>query len=226
MHPLPKPEAKAFRAAAARLNYLSLDRCDLTYAAKEVSRAMSAPTFADAFRLKRVVRYLQGHPHAEQVFRWQTRPRRLVAETDSDWAGCQRTRRSTSGGVLYHGQHMLLHWSRTQSVIALSSCEAELNAALKASCELMGIHTLLEEWGRPLELVLRGDSSACKGVLHREGLGKLKHLHIKQLWLQREVGEGRICFEKVPRAINTADTLTKHWTPDAHTLFHRMGFYC
>ena len=53
--------------------------------------------------------------------------------TDSDWAGCRRTRRSTSGGCTYRGQHMLKFWSKTQAVVALSSAEAEPGAAVKAS---------------------------------------------------------------------------------------------
>ena len=127
---------------------------------------------------------------------------------------------------MLHGHHLLLHWARTQSVVALSSCEAELNAALKAASELIGMRTLMEELGRPLNLMLRGDSSACKGVLLREGLGKLKHLHVKQLWLQQEVGEGKIEFDKIPRERNAADTLTKHWTSEAHKHFSRLGFFC
>ena len=51
--------------------------------------------------------------------------------TDSDWAGDKETRRSTSGGCLMLGQHVISHWSKSQSNIALSSGEAELNAAVK-----------------------------------------------------------------------------------------------
>ena len=64
LKPLPPTEAKAYRAAAARLNYLSLDRWDLAFATKELSRTMSSPSAADAFKLKRVVRYLKGQPRA------------------------------------------------------------------------------------------------------------------------------------------------------------------
>ena len=55
--------------------------------------------------------------------------------TDSDWAGCQRTRRSTTGCAVMCGSCLVAYWSRTQVSVALSSAEAELNAAVKAACE-------------------------------------------------------------------------------------------
>eukprot|EP00972_Heterocapsa_arctica_P056547 8346871-Heterocapsa_arctica.AAC.1 len=61
-----------------------------------------------------------------QRFDWQESPDRSTAIVDTDYAGCLETRKSTSGGVLMHGCHCIRSWSTTQSVIALSSGEAEL----------------------------------------------------------------------------------------------------
>ena len=58
----------------------------------------------------------------------------------------------------------------------------------------------------------------------REGIGKLKHITVKQLWLQEVLGEGRLTFDKIPRAINASDLLTKHWTNEATAHFNRLGF--
>ena len=57
----------------------------------------------------------------------------LVAWTDSDWAGDVNTRRSTSGGLITYRTTVLMHWSKMQANVALSSAEAELNATVKAS---------------------------------------------------------------------------------------------
>ena len=46
---------------------------------------------------------------------------KLDVYSDTDWAGRARTRKSTSGGIVYHGAHVLKFWSSTQSTIALSS---------------------------------------------------------------------------------------------------------
>ena len=110
------------------------------------------------------------------------------------------------------GQHCLLHWSRTQQVISLSSAEALLNASITAGCEGLLIKHMTEELGLTYSLRILGDSSANSGIVHRSGTGRIKHLSIRQLWLQEKVANGDLEFEKIPRAINSSDTQTHHWT--------------
>ena len=120
------------------------------------------------------------------------------------------------------GKHPIAHWSRTQATIALSSGEAELNAALKGGVELLGAGTMVEELGANCALVLRGDSAASKGILSREGAGRLKHISVRQLWMQDIVANRGVSIEQIPRAINTGDAFTKHWGPDGPSHFARM----
>ena len=122
------------------------------------------------------------------------------------------------------GRHCLSHWSRTQATVALSSAEAELNAALKGAVELLGAGAMMEEAGQPMMLELEGDSTACKGVLTRQGSGRIKHLEVRQLWLQEHVQSGKAVFTKVPREVNMADTQTKHWESSALSLMGQAGF--
>ena len=83
----------------------------------------------------------------------------------------------------------------------------------------------MEELGLKAQIRIQGDSSACHGVLHREGSGRIKHLALKQLWLQSHVKPGEIVFEKVPRASNTADSLVKYWGQEGPEMFKKLGFY-
>jgi hypothetical protein len=55
-----------------------------------------------------------------------------------------------------------------------------------------------------------GDSSAAKSFVSRTGLGRMKHLEIRDLWLQREVGLGKVLVNKVEGPRNPADLLTKY----------------
>ena len=217
-------EARKFRRAVATLNYMCSDRVDLSFATKELARRMARPRRIDGEKLKRVLRYLQGAKRGVLLYRWQQVPCQLKVFTDSDWAGCVRTRRSTSGGTLMHGAHCLLHWARTQRAVALSSGEAELNGALKGGVEILGANTLMQEMGLSRTLLICGDSSACKGTLSREGIGKLKHVSVKQLWLQEHVANGTISLMKIPRDINLGDVLTKHWGPGERHHFRGLGF--
>ena len=94
----------AFRAAAARANYLSADRVDIQFAAKEVCRWMSKPTKNAWAALKRLCRYLVGLPR--MIFRYAFQEvQGIEVFTDTDWAGCPKTRKSTSGGILMIGSH-------------------------------------------------------------------------------------------------------------------------
>ena len=213
--PLNEVEAKAFRRAAARLNYMSLDRPDLSFCAKELSRGMSSPTSMDVVRLKRALRYIKGCPEKVIIYRWQDPPGKITCMCDSDWAGCTRTRRSTSGGALMRGRHLIAHWSSTQSTVALSSGEAELNSIIKGSIETLGLSHIMNEINLINENneinTIKTDSSAAKGICTRLGSGKMKHLEVKQLWVQEVVHNKRLKIDKVPRAENPSDLMTHHW---------------
>ena len=123
------------------------------------------------------------------------------------------------------GGHCLHHWSRTQATIALSSGESELNSSLKGGTELIGAHTLMEELGLKTDLELLGDSTACFGVLHREGTGRIKHIEVRQLWLQSNVKAGEISVVKIPREVNPADALAKSWNSEGPGHFKRLSFH-
>ena len=118
---------------AVRANFLSQDRPGLQYSVKEVCRGMSNPTYSDFQRLKRIIRYLKGAPRAVFAWPFQSVQSDVKVYNESDWAGCKRTRRSTSGGAVMYGSHLLKHRARTQAGIALSSGEAELYALNQGS---------------------------------------------------------------------------------------------
>ncbi len=72
-------------------------------------------------------RYLKGNKKAVYRYRNQKMPDRIVVWSDSDFAGCKRTRKSTSGGVVMFGGHCLKTYASTQPLIALSVGEAEFS---------------------------------------------------------------------------------------------------
>ena len=125
--------ATTYRALSARLNYLASDRPDLAFSAKELCRDFAQPTAKSVERLKRAVRYLRHRPRLIWLYKWQEPVKHLVAFCDTDVAGCVQTRRSTSGGALMRGGHLIRHWSQTQTTVALSSAEAELGGICRGS---------------------------------------------------------------------------------------------
>ena len=144
---------------------------------------------------------------------------------DSDWAGDRKTRKSTSGGGVMVGSHLLHHYSNSQANIALSSAEAELNASVKLSAECLGVRNMLHDLGHEVGIMICTDSSADKGILTRRGCGKIKHLCAKQLWVQEYVIRGEIVVVKIPRKENPSDVLTHNWTGNDGDHFVKMGVY-
>ena len=124
------------------------------------------------------------------------------------------------------GKCCLSHWSKTQAVIALSSGEAELNALTKGLSESLEAFHLLEEGSLHLKrgIILCTDSTAASGTAHRWGAGRIKHLELRQLWIQQYVSTGKVKVHKVPRADNPSDTLTHAYGPDAVEQFRLCGF--
>ena len=202
---------RMFRSVAARANYLAQDRTDIRYATKELCRHMSKPTEGDWMDLKRLCRYLQGRRRMV-LHRATDNPRPGVIEVlvDSDWAGCPVTRRSTSGGVMIVFGMCLKGWSTTQKVVARSSGEAELYAAVRGASEALGLRSMARELGWNWTIRMWTDSSACKGTCNRSGLGKMKHLDVETLWLQEVVKNKEVELNKIAGEENMADLLTKH----------------
>ena len=110
------------------------------------------------------------------------------------------------------GNHCVKTWSTTQGAYALSSAEAEFYAMIEAVIRAKGVSHVMVELGFEVqqELQLHTDSSAAKSFVSRKGLGKMKHLEIRDLLLQREVSLGKVLVNKVDGKKNPADLMTKY----------------
>lgn len=206
-------EAKTYRALSARANYLAQDRPDVAFSTKELCREFAVPTRDSYMKLKRVVRYLLGMPRLVYLYDWQEPFTHIDLFTDTDFAGCRTTRRSTSGGVAMVGTHCARHYSTTQSTISLSSGEAELHGISKGMHHAIGLRSMYKDLGLPLKLRVHSDATAAIGIARRRGLGKLRHLDCEDLWIQSKVRSKDVELLKVLGAENPADILTKYVDP-------------
>ena len=220
-----KDEASRFRGLVARVNYLSLDRPDLQFAAKTASQHMAQPKVCDSAKIKRIARYLVKATRAVQKFSWQEKPTQIKTYVDSDWAGNKITRKSTSGGAMFLGKHLIKSWSSTQHVMALSSGEAELYGMLKGATQTKRLISMMADFGEKVVATVCSDASAAIGIAHRQGLGKTRHIEVQYLWIQHEVKEGKLIVKKVGTNNNPADLLTKAMNDDKMMKYMaEMGF--
>ena len=172
----------------------------------------------------RLERYFK-HRHSHRLwYTFQDTPCQLETFSDTDWAGCRRTRRSTTGGYTVAGSHIIKMWCKTQAVVVLSSAEAELYSLVRASAETMGLISMYEDFGTHMNGVLLGDASAALAIVARRGLGKLRHLDTNYLWIQEKAAKGDLNFKKVAGVDNGADLFTKTlpWN-ETQSHFHKLS---
>ena len=101
-----------------------------------------------------------------------------------------------------------MHWCRVQDAIALSSAEAELKASCKGLAECLGLRESLQflipgDW----PLTHFTDASACHALIRRRGTGAIKHLSVRQLWMQEVMQRPGAECVKIPREHNLADAM-------------------
>ena len=189
---------------------------------------MAAPTKGTVDALMMLIRYLKMYPSIKQEWFANATMEDMIIQVyaDSDWASDQITRKSTSGGVLRLGPVVLGHWSKSQASVALSSAEAELNAMVKGLVEAVSIWNLVQElWQKEVAIEAYTDASACRGMLLRRGVGRVKHLSTKQLWAQGAVESFGVNIVKIPRAQNSADAFTHALSGQAlQDHLRRVGF--
>lgn len=210
---LDRPRHKRYRTAVGKLIFVSKVRADLQFMTGWTSRRVQGPTDVDEGTLTYTLRYLKGTRARTLLLAVRqapcSSPLRLTGYNDSDW-GCDfLDRRSVTGGVIQLDDAPIMTFSRKQSVVALSSCEAELYAATEVSKEVLFLKELLMEVGFVVIAQLRLDADAARSVLSRRGPGQLKHVELRRLVLQDWVASERLAVEREPGKTNVADLLTK-----------------
>ena len=149
LEPLSSLLATLYRSAVGRLLYLSHARFDIQYACRRLCQGMRAPTCIELRHLRHLTRYLLRTRGFGLVF-----PRGGAGDleyidvyVDSDWAGKENMRKSTSGGCIMVGGCCMVNWSRGQTVIAQSSGEAEFYAIIAGAHEGLAVQSTLAEIG-------------------------------------------------------------------------------
>ena len=109
--------------------------------------------------------------------------------SDSDWAGDRKSRKSvSSSSAILCNKHYIHGSSKTQKAVAVSSAEAEFHSAVSNSiaCTLRALYAFLSpnRTGPPHILV---NKPAARAMLQRSGVGRVRRLDAKLLWIQTKV---------------------------------------
>jgi hypothetical protein len=220
-HLLTVEDATHFRSIVGSALYLGRDRPDTNFCIKELAGKMSKPTLMALQHLRKLIGYLKGTGNLGVKLcnptpghgTWKvSEEAQWVLETfsDADWAANPSHRRSTSCGVHFLNGNYLYSSSRTQKVISLSSCESELHSIVSSMCDCLFIRRCLEFMlGTKLLQAHYTDSSSARQLVARQGVGKVRHLAGKILWVQSKVREGEALLSQISRSFNISDVGTK-----------------
>ncbi|KAD5802460.1 hypothetical protein E3N88_13820 [Mikania micrantha] len=135
-----------YRCMIGSLMYLTASRPDIMFATCVCARFQAAPKESHLIAVKRIFRYLQG---TQSLGIWYSTGHscKLVAFSDSDYAGCKLTRKSTSGGCQFLGNCLVSWQSKKQTSVATSTAEAEYIAAASCTSQILWLQTQLLDYG-------------------------------------------------------------------------------
>ena len=200
-----------FKELLGSLQYLvTCTRPDIAHAVNIVSRT-SKPTMANWLQLKRILRYIQGTTNLGLRFKRENKPI-LIGYSDADFANDTQTRRSTSGACIMFGNTPVYWRCQRQSIITLSSTEAEYIAACELVKELIPIRRILQELGQiqnePTQ-VLIDNQSTIKIANSEESTARTKHIDLRHKWINEQVENKNIEIKYIASKDQAADILTK-----------------
>ena len=111
------PEPSYFRSLAGKLQYLTLTRPDIQFSFNFVCQRLHSPTMTDFQYLKRILHYVCGtSQYGLHLYKESSLD--LNAYSDSDWAGCQETRRSTTDFCAFLGSNMVSWCAKRQLTVS------------------------------------------------------------------------------------------------------------
>eukprot|EP00435_Cladocopium_sp_Y103_P057750 s2135_g20.t1 len=229
-------DSKAYRSVIGLLLYLARDRVDIMFATKELSACVASPTLLALQRLRKLVGYLKatgdmsmklGFPEFG-MGKWKKGGEKqwlLETFTDADWSANRQHRKSTSCGLHFVNNNFAYGSSRTQRVVSLSSAESELHSVVSGCSDAVFIKRCLEFLTDDVvEHWQRTDNSAARQLVARQGVGRIRHLSGKILWIQALVLGKELLVGQIPTDWNYSDIGTKPLTKSRlFALLYQVG---
>jgi hypothetical protein len=208
MHTVP------YVSAIGALMYLAIVmRTDIAYAVGVLCRFMARPGPEHWKAVKHLFCYLRGTCDFRLTYKPEpSAPYPFYVYSNADHGANLDNSCSTSAYIVKIGSGAVLWLSRLQSIVALSTTEAEFVAAASAGQEVVWMRALLGELGFPISgpsLLLLDNQSAIQVGKSPKHHGRMKHLDLHFYWLCNVVVAGQIALRYVPTANMAADLLTK-----------------
>ncbi|GJU78965.1 putative ribonuclease H-like domain-containing protein [Tanacetum coccineum] len=199
-----------YRSMIGSLMYLTASRPDIMFAVCACSRFQVTPKTSHLSAVKRIFRYLKGKP---KLGLWYPRVSSfdLEAYSDSDYAGANLDRKSTTGGCQFLGRRLISWQCKKQTIVATSTTEAEYVAAANCCGQVLWIQNQMLDYGfnfMNTKIYIDNESTICivkNPVYH----SKTKHIAIRHHFIRDAYEKKLIQVLKIHTDDNVADLLTK-----------------
>ena len=153
----------------------------------------------------------------------------LTAYSDADHAGCQDTRRSTSGAAQFMGNKLLSWSSKRQMSTSISSTEAEYIAMCSCCAQILWMKSQLSDYGfnyKKVPMYCDNKSAialCCNNVQH----SRSKHIDIPHHFIWEQVEKGIVELYFVRTEFQLADIFTKALPRERFEfILPRLGMKC
>ena len=202
-----------YLSAVGSLQYLAtMTRPDIAYTVSYLARFNCNPGPKHWAAVKHLFRYLKGTLEYKLQYSGQSGSAVFTTYSDAAHGDCLDSGRSTGGYVTIMAGGAIGWGSKLQSIVALSTTEAEFVSAVEAGKEITWMRNILGEFGysvtQPSTLHI-DNQSAISVSKNPEHHGRMKHLDLRYYWLRDAVNTKRIAPSYIPTAEQIADILTK-----------------
>nr|GFC74793.1 Gag-Pol polyprotein [Tanacetum cinerariifolium] len=171
---------------------------------------LARPTEKHVHAVKRIYRYLCGTVH-RGLWYLKDSSIALTAFADVDHAGCQDTRRSTSGSVQFLGERLISWSSKRQKSAAISNTKAEYIALSGCCAQVLWMRSQLSDYGLAFNKIpMYCDNKSaialcCNNVQH----SRSKHIDIRYHFIKEQVENEMIELYFVNTEYQLADLFTR-----------------
>jgi len=206
---------EVYRRAIASLQYLATNsRPDIAVGTSILARRVSSPTVADWTEVNRIFRYL-SHTKDMKLKLGDVNDqcnKRLIGFVDADWGGDPDDRKSNTGYLFKYLGAPISWSSKKQTLVTLSSTEAEYIALCEAGKEALWLSQILKDFNEHViePPVIYEDNQSCIKMLQSEkSCHRTKHIATKYHFIRDLYKQNDIAVKYCASGQMTADMLTK-----------------